>query len=219
MSSVPRGVAMIPFFTNGKLNNVPALLFYQPGVYRTVLDNKEKTEVEFNTVTDFLADGNVNITVNPTKSSKFKVLFRKPYWVDNFTLKINNVAQSASDKVFAIERIWKKGDEVNITFSLPTKILNGNISYSGKIAIQRGPQVLAFDQKLNKTEAKNVSISENSLQLEPAPNSVLPPNWVGTQVYQVNAQVNGVSEKIFLVPYADAGQTGDVISTWLKSNQ
>jgi hypothetical protein len=202
-----------------KMSNVPALLFYQPGVYRTVLDNKEKTKVEFSTVTNFPADGNVNITVNPTKSSKFKVLFRKPYWADNFILKINNVAQSAGDKVFEIERIWKKGDKVNITFSLPTKILDGNISYSGKIAIQRGPQILVFDQKLNKTEAKNVSISENSLQLEPAPNSILPPNWVGTQVYQVNAQVNGVSEKIFLVPYADAGQTGDVISTWLKSNK
>lgn len=72
---------------------------------------------------------------------------------------------------------------------------------------------------MNKVEAKNVSIAENSLQLEPAPNTILPPSWVGTQVYQVNSQVNGVSEKIFLVPYADAEQTGDVIATWLKSNK
>ena len=219
MSSVPRGIAMIPFFTNGKINHVPALLFYQAGVFKTVLDNKQKTSVEFKTVTNFLTDGKVNITVNPSNPSTFKVLFRKPYWADNFILRINNVAQSTTDKVFEIERSWKKGDKVDISFSLPTKVLDGNVSYSGKIALQRGPQVLAFDQKLNKVEAKNVSISENSLQLEPAPNSILPSNWVGTQVYQVNAQVNGVSEKIFLVPYADAGQTGDVIATWLKSNK
>ena len=163
--------------------------------------------------------GNVSITVNPSNTSKFKVLFRKPYWADNFILKINNIAQSTKDKIFEIERIWKKDDKVDITFSLPIKVLEGNISYSGKIALQRGPQVLVFDQKLNKAEAKNVIISENSLQLEPVPNTILPPNWVGTQFYQVNAQVNGVSEKIFLVPYADAGQTGDVIATWLKSNK
>ncbi len=189
------------------------------GVFKTTLDNKQKTSVEFKTVTNFPTDGNVSITVNPANTSTFKVLFRKPYWADNFILKINNVAQSTTDKVFEIERIWEKRDKVDISFKLPTKVLEGNVSYSGKIALQRGPQVLAFDQKLNKAEAKNVSIAENSLQLEPAPNTVLPPNWVGTQVYQVNAQVNGVSEKIFLVPYADAGQTGDVIATWLKLNK
>lgn len=219
MSSVPRGIAMIPFFTNGQINHIPAILFYQAGVFKTTLDNKEKTAVEFKTVTTFPTDGNVSITVNPTNTSKFKVLFRKPYWAADFTLKINQVVQPTSEKFLEIERIWKKGDRVDISFTLPTKILDGNVSYTGKIAIQRGPQVLAFDQKLNKTEAKNVSISENSLQLEPAPKTILPANWVGTQVYQVNAQVNGVSEKVFLVPYADAGQTGDVIATWLKSNK
>lgn len=219
MSSVPRGISMIPFFTNGKINHVPSILFYQAGVYKTILDNKEKTAVEFKTTTTFPNDGNVNITVNPSNTSKFKVLFRKPYWADDFTLKINEVTQPTSDKIFEIDRVWKKGDKVTITFNLPTKILDGNISYVGKIAIQRGPQVLAFDQKLNKAEAKNISISENSLHLEPAPSSILPTNWVGMQVYQVNAQVNGISEKIFLVPYADAGQTGDAISTWIKSNK
>ena len=219
MSSVPRGIAMIPFFANGKINHIPSILFYQAGVYKTILDNKEKTAVEFKTATTFPNNGNVNITVNPSNVSKFKVLFRKPYWADDFTLKVNDVAQPISDTIFEIDRVWKKGDKVTITFTLPTKILDGNISYAGKIALQRGPQILAFDQKLNKAESKNISISEKSLQLEIAPNAILPPNWIGTQVYQVNAQVNGVPEKIFLVPFADAGQTGDVISTWLKSNK
>ena len=183
------------------------------------MDNKQKTPVEFITATTFPTDGNVNITVNPANTSTFKVLFRKPYWAEDFTLKINNKIQSTNDKIFEIERMWKKGDKVDISFTLPIKILDGNISYSGKISLQRGPQILAFDQELNKVEAKNVRISENSLQLESAPKTILPANWVGTQVYQVNAQVNGVLEKIYLVPYADAGQTGNVIATWLKSNK
>lgn len=34
MSSVPRGIAMIPLFANGKLNGIPAFNFYQPGEFK-----------------------------------------------------------------------------------------------------------------------------------------------------------------------------------------
>lgn len=115
------------------------------GVFKTTLDNKEKTLVEFKTSTNFLTHAKVSITVNPANTSTFKVLFCKPYWADNFILKINDVAQSTADKIFEIEGVWKKGDKVDTTFNLPTKVLEGNIIYLGKIALQRGPQVLAFD--------------------------------------------------------------------------
>ena len=35
MSSVPRGIAMIPFFTNGQIDGKPSFLFYQAGTYKT----------------------------------------------------------------------------------------------------------------------------------------------------------------------------------------
>jgi hypothetical protein len=63
---------------------------------------------------------------------------------------------------------------------------------------------------------KDVALNVSSIQLEEAPGGFLPAGWVGTQAYQVNAEVNGKQEKIILVPYADAGQTGGAISTWLK---
>jgi len=216
MSSIPRGIAMIPLFANGKINQTPAFLFYQPGIYKTVLDNKEKTSVEFITATDFPKDGNINITVNPSKSATFKVLFRKPYWAEGFTISVNSKKQASSSDLVAIERTWKKGDKVEVRFTIPVKVLDGNISYPGQIALQRGPQILIFDQKLNNVEAKDVALNGGSIQLEEAPGGVLPEGWVGTQVYQVNADVNGSQKKIIFVPYADAGQTGGTISTWLK---
>lgn len=216
VSSIPRGIAMIPLFASGKINHSPAFLFYQPGIYKTALKNKEKTAVEFITTTDFPKDGNVNITVNPSKSATFKVLFRKPYWAEGFTIAVNNKIQPSSSDLVAIERIWKKGDKVDIRFTIPVKVLDGNISYPGQIALKRGPQVLVFDQKLNKADAKDVVLNDGSIQLQEATGSVLPAGWGGTQAYQVNAEVKGKPGKIILVPYAEAGQTEGVISTWLK---
>lgn len=216
VSSIPRGIAMIPQFANGKINQAPAFLFYQPGVYKTVLDNVEKTPVEFITVTDFPENGNLSITVNPSTSTKFKVMFRKPYWVEGFTIAVNNKIQPSSSDLVAIERTWKKGDKVEVRFIIPVKVLDGNISYPEQIALQRGPQVLVFDQKLNKADAKDVVLNDGAIHLEKAPGGVLPATWAGTQAYQVDAEVNGKSEKIILVPYAEAGQTEGVISTWIK---
>jgi DUF1680 family protein len=215
MSSVPRGIAMIPLFANGSIGQTPTFLLYQPGIYKTVAGNKEKTLVEFITHTHFPAEGKVEITVNPSKSANFKVMLRKPYWADDFTVAINSVKQSSDSDLATIERTWKKGDKIEISFTLQIKVLDGNISYPGQIALQRGPQVLVFDQKLNKAEAKDVILNGSSVQLEDAASSVLPSGWVGSQAYQVNAEVNGKAEKIILVPYADAGQTGGSISTWL----
>jgi len=216
VSSIPRGIAIFPLFANGKINQSPAFLFYQPGIYRTVLENKEKTTVEFITVTDFPTDVNINITVNPSKSATFKVLFRKPYWAKDFTISVNSKIQALSSDLVALERTWNKGDKVEVRFTIPVKVLDGNISYPGQIALQRGPQVLVFDQALNKMDARDVSINVGSIQLEEAPGGDLPAGWGGTQAYQVNGEVNGKQEKIILVPYAEAGQTEGVISTWMK---
>jgi len=207
---------MIPLFANGKINQSPAFLFYQPGIYKTVLENKEKTTVEFITASDFPKDGNINITVNPSKSATFKVLFRKPYWAEGFTISVNSKIQASSFDLVAIERTWNKGDKVEVRFTIPVKVLDGNISYPGQIALQRGPQVLVFDQALNKMDARNVEINVGSIQLGEAPGGALPAGWGGTQAYQVNGEVNGRQEKIILVPYAEAGQTEGVISTWMK---
>ncbi|MDA3928189.1 MAG: glycoside hydrolase family 127 protein [Prolixibacteraceae bacterium] len=217
MSSVPRAIAMVPLFANGKIDQSPAILFYQPGDYKTIL-NDAKTSVEFKTETSFPGNGNVVIIVNPEKSTKFSVLFRKPYWAENFILKVNDKKQKfLVQNLVAIERLWKNGDRVEISFDMPVKVLDGGISYPNMIALQRGPQVLVFDQALNSVRAEDVSISPESINLL-EDNTVLPKKWIGSQAYQLDAIVDGNQQKIILVPFADAGQTGGVISTWLKKD-
>ena len=220
MSSVPRGIAMIPLFANGKLNGSPAFNFYQPGEFKTSVKNTlNKTGlVSFSTGTDFLQQGNVDITVNPAAEAAFDILLRKPYWATNFTVAVNGKAVTSSgDEFTTVRKIWKKGDAIAIRFQLAVVAHDGNISYPGMVAIQRGPQVLSYDQTLNKQDVQEVRLSANPLLQDGA--ALLPQNWIGRQGYVIENGANGAKDKILLVPYADASQTGGVMSTWIKKQE
>ncbi len=217
MSSVPRGIAMIPLFANGKINGSPSFHFYQPGEFTTMVMNKMNNQlISFTTNRDFLKQGDVDISVNTRAKAPFSVLLRKPYWADKFTVSINGASYPVPVGEFIpIKRLWKKGDKISIHFQLPVIALDGNKSYPGMIALQRGPQILTYDQTINKTEVSDVKVALENIHLEDA-SSLLPANWIGKQGYEIDNNANGKKEKIMLVPYADAGQTGGLMSTWIK---
>ena len=214
MSSVPRGISMIPLFANGKIDNNPSFLFYQPGTYSTTAANN--AGISFTTVTGFPADGNISIKVNNSSGAAFPVEFRKPYWAEGFSLSVNGKKQEAgTNESVAIKRVWKKGDNIAISFTMPVIVLNGGKSYPGQIALQRGPQVLAFDSTLNGFSAGMVSIPSKNVQLQSLP--TLPGKWVGGEAFQIKGLLNNADKNIILVPYADASQTGGAITTWIKT--
>jgi len=142
---------------------------------------------------------------------------RKPYWAQDFTVKVNGIAQKkTANDILLVRRTWKKGDVIAVSFSMPVKLLDGNISYPGSVAFQRGPQVLVYDKTVNTIAAGNINITSD-FKLQNA-SLVLPKNWIGTQAYRVNVIADGKPENIILVPYADASQAGGEVTTWLKKN-
>lgn len=214
MSSVPRGIAMIPLFANGKINNNPSFLFYQPGTYTTTVAQKK---VGFTTIGNFLDGQPVTIIVNHNATTPATFEFRKPYWAKDFSIIVNGQKQSITNaETVAIKRLWKKGDKVNISFAMPTLVLDGGKSYPNQIALQRGPQVLAFDKNVNGFGIEDVTVDEKNIQLQTA-TSALPSTWIGNGKFQLKASSNSTGKNIILVPYADASQTGGVITTWIKT--
>ncbi|MDE3143831.1 MAG: hypothetical protein KGL19_06735, partial [Bacteroidota bacterium] len=84
--------------------------------------------------------------------------------------------------------------KIKISFDIPLKELSGGKSYPDQIAFKRGPQVLVYDSDLNT--------------------KVLLKRWIGTQVYDVILK-NEMKQKIVVVPFADAGQTGADVKVWM----
>ncbi len=214
MSSVPRGIAMIPLFANGKIDNKPAFLFYQPGTYATSVG--KNVPVSFTTITNFPVDGEVAITVDEGAAAAYAIEFRKPYWAARFSLSVNGKKQLVdSSGSITISRIWAKGDMVAISFTMPLMVLDGGKTYPGKVAFQRGPQVLAFDKSLNDVAADEVAVDAKNavLQTTDAPSG----KWIGGEAFQIKGSANNAVKNITMVPYADASQTGGAITTWIKN--
>ncbi|MHA4847302.1 glycoside hydrolase family 127 protein [Flavitalea antarctica] len=215
MSSVPRGIAMAPFFTGGLLNKAPAFFFYEPGTFSVPLANK--TMANFTTTTAFPADGNITITANVSSAKAYSVHFRKPWWATDFALTVNGRTQPATPgQSLTVTRAWKKGDKVQISFSMPLITHHGGKSYPGQVAFQRGPNVLAFDEKINGFPVAEVTVDKKGTVIKKI-SPVFPQNWVGGQAVEIKSEKEKTGQNIILVPYADASQTGGAISTWLKT--
>lgn len=223
-SSVPRGIALIPNFTFGNLKKVPTVLFYEPANYKETITtiNKEKIEATFKITGNFPENGNVSITVETAKSANFPLALRVPSWCKNFLAKIGKETyKGITNEIVTINRIWKSGDKINITFDMPIQSISGGKSYPNKIAFLRGPQVLAFDSLLNSQNINDIILNKNEtikigkLNLE-TKSELLPKNWIGNQAFSID--ILNSNEKIKLVPFAEASQTGGDMRVWLPLN-
>ncbi len=225
-SSVPRGIAMIPYFPFGNIKNVPTVMMYEPAIYKeTVTVTKdERIELNVQVTGNFPENGNAVITVNTTKAANFSLALRVPEWCSSFTATIGGkVYTGIKDQRLVIERSWKSGDQINVAFDMPVMVLDGGKSYPNQIAFQRGPQVLALDSMLNSDVQKNYSLQpfQHVVVSQPAVANkpgVFPKAWIGQQAFTIGVadKTNaGRKQEWLLVPFADASQTGGAMKVWL----
>jgi uncharacterized protein len=221
LSSVPRGISMIPQFNYGQRSGIPTfLLLESTEVNDSILTtNKQKIALNVKAVSDFPVNGHIIYTINPSRKALFPLSFRVPGWAGRFTALVNGKKYNVvPGTYFTISREWIKGEKIVLDFELPVKIIYGGQNYKKFIAFQRGPQILSADSSLNLFHPVSVSmkwllsrkivLSENS--------TVLPSDWIGHQAYSF-IESNG--NKLVLVPFADAGQTGAQTQVWIPTHE
>ena len=225
-SSVPRGIALIPYFTFGNVRNVPTLMLYGPASYGenyTTADQKN-IHLSLHIESNFPEDGKSIVTLQTSKAATFPLGFRVPSWCSSFVAEVDGKQYKGTNlQYLVINRLWKSGEKIKVSFKIPIKILKGGKSYPGQIAFQRGPQILAFDNSLNVDLISKYQFGpEQSLSVEKPGNksdaSLLPGQWIGKQAYAVNitGKPAGASPHQFImVPFADASQTGGDIKVWM----
>jgi DUF1680 family protein len=220
-SSVPRGIAMIPYFTMGTLNSIPTVLLYEPGVYKNSYTTARNKKIEFTLKieSDFPETGNINVTIKSSSNTdSLPLAFRVPSWCGGFVIKVGSQEyKKVENNCVRVKRRWTSGDKLTIKFNIGVQEIQGGKSYPGMMAFQRGPQVLAFDESLNQEFINaNSKETENSLlTFKPASTScseLLPKQWIGKQAYSFMLTNHN---KLVFVPFADASQTGASIKVWL----
>ncbi|HPH32831.1 MAG TPA: glycoside hydrolase family 127 protein, partial [Chitinophagaceae bacterium] len=220
MSSIPRGIAMIPYFTYGRMGNSPSLQLYEPGTYTDTLltAGNKRIGLKMELKNQFPETAASLLTLQLMERARFPLVLRVPEWCQSFTATIGPVVyKGMAGKNLVIERNWNVNEQVKINFNMPVFEWTGGKSYPGQVAFQRGPQVLAIDSAV-KTSS-DVTIDQIKLTalkaggyLNMTQSSLLPEKWIGKQLFPV---YYSDGSKLILIPFADAGQTGGSIRVWL----
>jgi len=219
LSSVPRGISLIPEMMGGKINGAFTVLFYENSKTSAniIAGDKSNINLKVTAVTKFPLDGSIDYVVSPSKTASFTLNFRVPAWSENFIAKLGGKEwHGKKGELLSVSRKWRSGEHVTISFDMPLQTIPGGLSYPNSVAFKRGPQVLAIDRGINPALAslKEVIYIKNNDALTGA-SAALPADWDWKQAYGLGMKVNNKPQKIVMVPFSEAGQKASEIEVWV----
>lgn len=93
--------------------------------------------------TEYPFRGSIRTVVNPSKPVKFPFLLRVPGWAEGAEIAVNGRKENAPKAgTFArVEREWKQGDVVTITFPMQPRVVEG---FNHSVSVERGPLVFSY---------------------------------------------------------------------------
>ncbi|MDB4919010.1 beta-L-arabinofuranosidase domain-containing protein [Mucilaginibacter sp.] len=220
LSSIPRGISLIPEMMGGKINNVFTVLLYENGeaTEDIVAKDNSKIKLYIKTITKFPLDGKIDFVINPSKEATFTLNFRVPEWSENFTAKVGDQKYyGTKGHLLSINRKWNAEDHINISFDMPLQVIPGGISYPNSVAFKRGPQILAIDQGINPgiDTLNKVVYGSVAAGLSDA-KKTLPADWDWKEAYSMEMKVNDKPQKVIMVPFSEAGQKSANIAVWIN---
>ncbi len=220
LSSVPRGIALLPYLNYVRLNNRPTLLLYEAAAIKDQVRTAAGKELPVSLLvsSDFPDKGSATIKLSIPSTARFALQLRVPVWAKAFKAVAGGRTYTGkADKLIIIDRNWERENKISVSFEIPVQALPGGQSYPGAVAVQRGPQVLSVDQSLNPSldpAALNLNTA-SGIKLRQA-RETLPAEWIGKQAYATTFRnAAGQPQSLILVPYAEAGQTGGTANVWI----
>lgn len=230
-SSGPRGVALLPEFaymiSPGDSGIVVNL--YNSSRLSTLVPKVGRVTIVQTTA--YPLKDSISLVVTPDRQAvKFPLKLRIPAGAgSHFTVAVNGQYQIHPDfsgtqaTYFEISRAWHRGDRVTLTLPITSRLVMGDHADEGRVAVVRGPLVLALDAALNPGIGRlnRVALASDDLDkisLASAPGKAAPGSENGS-IFSVLATVGDSKTpvKVFLVPYASAGADGkSLFSVWLQ---
>ncbi len=211
-SSGPRGWAMLPSLAYMTSDDGVVINFFAQGA-ATLKINGETVTIKQET--SYPADGRVAITVTVPKPMKFSLRVRVPSWSAVAGVK------AQANTYWLLRQTWSRAQTITLDFAIPTRVINGKGAATGKIAVVRGPQILAIDELYNP-ELNPISAITLASQQPQLKASATYRDADGLPVYETDAvltrdtenQKAGERVTLRLVPFASVGAHGHQFSVW-----
>lgn len=211
-SSGPRGWAMLPTLAYMTSDDGVVVNFFARSVAVMKINGEEVT---IRQQTSYPADGRVALTVTVPKPMKFALRVRVPSWSTIAGVK------AQPNTYWLLRQTWSRTQTITLDFAIPTRVINGEGGNAGKIAVARGPVVMAIDELYNPglNPLSAVALTNQPPQLKI---SATYRDADGAPVYETDAVLAQDTEKqkageritLRLVPFAAAGAHGHQFSVW-----
>jgi uncharacterized protein len=196
-----------------------------------------KDQMKLTQTTDYPWDGNIKISVETAPKKKAVSFFlRIPEWCQKSTVKVNGqeiTSEIKANTYTEINRIWKKGDVVEIILDMPVVLLESNPLVEetrNQTCVKRGPIVYCLEG-IDIEDGKNIDdiIIPADIKLEPKKTEVAgypmvalegiakltnQASWTNTLYRPVSTKQEEV--KIRLIPYYAWGNRGKMdMTVWM----
>jgi DUF1680 family protein len=237
LSSGPRGIALIPTFAVTVDGDGAVVNLYE--TCAATLTLPDGRAVRFDVDTRYPGGEEVRLDVAPAAAGEFAVKLRIPPWCVGASARVNGEPVGLArgpDGYAAIRRVWRPGDRIVLRLPSGPRVVCGERSNEGRVAVLHGPLVLAADaapellggddRSLDSVRAAGADLSDLAVVAEPAAGDFA--TWPGARVFRVRAVAADVGQgraveagrpagalEIRLVPFADAGGLGTPYKVWL----
>lgn len=180
-TNIIRFIPSMPKLIYSKTKDDIYVNLYASNTAEITLDDKS---VNISQETSYPWNGNVKIKVDPAVDSKFSLKLRVPGWSrnkvlpgnlynyvedSNLTPKISlngeNIESNIEVGYISMNREWKSGDEIEISFPMQVRKIKADdrvVDDRGKVALEYGPIVYAFEEVDNKSNFQDLSVAANS---------------------------------------------------------
>ncbi|MEO8613858.1 MAG: beta-L-arabinofuranosidase domain-containing protein [Luteolibacter sp.] len=217
LSSGPRGIALLPTFAITTDSDGAVVNLYEPGAANLTLKGGRKLALRIES--KYPADGQIRITIDPAEEGEFSVKFRLPSWSKGTVIRPAG-AITGKDGYTVLRRTWKAGDSIDLDLKIELRVVVGDQRNQGKAVIFSGPLVLAADEALHSDPKQSLTTftlvnPPTGIVKEPA--TLDRKTWPDAALFRVNANTKSGDTPFaaHLVPFADAGMTGERYKVWL----
>jgi len=213
-SSGPRGWAMLPTFAYLRSDDGVVVNFFTPSTASIKLRNGESVTIKQETL--YPADGRVAITVTVPKPTKFALRVRVPAWSSVAGL------SAKPGTYWLLRQTWSRTQTITLDFSLPVRVVPGEAANAGRLAVVRGPVVLAADERFNPSLSPLSAVALASQRPELRISTRMH-DADGLPVYETEGVVMrdiegrkaGERVTLRLSPFSSAGAEGTQFWVWL----
>ncbi len=184
VSSGPRGISLIPQLVWGLTADALVVNLYTSGHARFEING---VPVQVTSDTSFPAKGEVALSVDPQRPTRFTVRLRVPEWATEFEVSTGTrTLKGVPGQMLDVAATWP--GKLHVRMDLPTRVGVGDPTYPDYALLQRGPQVLALERSLNPTVRylNRVVLTDNTSVAEVTTKRG---EWHGPQVYGIEAMV------------------------------